>query len=328
MPNGLRAMVPAVALLLLTACPYRGPVPLGEPDPGLFERGLLGGWSFANGGLPGPLFMQLEGPRYLVVLPDECPHGGGWAYLAEVGGAMFLNIHTGTDGELHGIARIALDGDQLELRYLSDRVDSLATGRESFRRAVAARVDDPTIYETAVLYRREPGDFAVQGDAAVALLQTACIYSGAAAAGEPEPGLFEPRLLGSWINREAGIKWQETVIIDAEDYVVEVLAAGESEYSIRLPHRHGESAVARAYLSRVAGALFLNVQVLDDERNFMVARIDFTDDEVRLRPLNAGMELLAGDPARFRAEIARRIDDPTLYYRGPTPLSWARSASR
>jgi hypothetical protein len=325
MRNGLRAMVPAIALLLLTACPYRGPVPLGEPDPGVFERGLLGGWSFADGGLPGPLFMQLEGARYLVVLPDECPHGGGWAYLAEVGGAMFVNIHAGTDGELRRIARVVLDGDQLEFRYLSDRVDSLATDRESFRRAVAARVDDPMIYENAVLYRREPGDFAVQGDAAVALLQTACIYSGAAAAGEPEPGLFEPRLLGSWINREAGIKWQGTVIIiDAEDDIVEVLAAGASEYSIR----HGEQAVARAYLSRVAGALFLNVQVLDDEPNFTVARIDFTGDEVRFRPLNAGMELLAGDPARFRAEIARRIDDPTLYYRGPMPLSWVRSASR
>jgi hypothetical protein len=324
----LRAIIPAVALLLLTACPYRGTVPLGEPDPGLFEHGLLGGWSSVNGGVPGPVFMQLEGHRYLVMLPDECPHGGGWAYLAEAGGAMFLNIHTGTDGELHGIARIALDGDLLELRNLSERVDSLATDRESFRRAVAARVDDPMLYEPAVLYRRDPGDFAVQGDAAVALLQIACPYSGAAAAGEPEPGLFEPRLLGSWIDREAGIKWQEIVIVDAEDYVVEVLAAGESEYSIRMPRVHGESAVARAYLSRVAGALFLNIQVLDDERNFMVARMDFTGDEVRLRLLNAGMALLADDPPRFRAELARRIDDPTLYYRAPWALSWARSDSR
>jgi hypothetical protein len=120
MRNVLRAIVPAVVLLLLTACSYRGTVPLGDPTPGLFERGLLGGWSSVDGGLPGPLFMQVERHRYLVVLPDECPHGGGWASLAEVGGAMFLNIHTGTEGELHGIARIALDGDQLEFRYLSD----------------------------------------------------------------------------------------------------------------------------------------------------------------------------------------------------------------
>jgi hypothetical protein len=209
-------------------------------------------------------------------------------------------------------------------------VDSLATDPESFRRAVAARVDDPMLYvhEPAVVYRRDPGDFAVQGDAAVELLQTACIYGGAAAAGEPDPELFEPRLVGSWINPDAGLEWQGIVILDPDEHVVEVLAAGGSEYIIRLPRRDGEPAVARAYLSRVAGALFLNVQMLDDERNFMVARMDFTGDEVRLRPLNAGMALLAGDPPLFRAEIARRINDPTLYYRGNLPLSWTRLDSR
>jgi hypothetical protein len=320
MRNALRAIVPAAVLILLTACPYRGTIPLGEADPELFERGLLGGWSSVEGGVPGPLFLQLEGHRYLVVLPDECPHGGGWAYLAEVGGATFLNIHSGTDGPLHGVARLDLDGDQLGLRYLSDRVDSLATDRDSFRRAVAARVDDPLIYEPGVLYRRDPSSPALlQGDAAVAMLQTACIYWGAASAGEPEPGLFEPRLIGSWIL---------ATVAPADEWVIEVLAAGESEYAILYPGLEGERTVARAYLSRVAGALFLNVQDLDEDRTFAVVRVDFTGDEPRLHFVNAGMTALAGDPAQFRAELARRIDDPALYYRGALSLSWIRSDRR
>jgi hypothetical protein len=318
----LKAIVPAAVLILLTGCPYRGTVPLGEPDPGLFEGRLLGGWSSVEGGVPGPLFLQLEGQRYLVVLPDECPHGGGWAYLADVGGATFLNIHSGTDGPLHGVARLDLDGDQLGLRYLSDRVDSLATDRDSFRRAVAARVDDPLIYGSAALYRRDPSSPAVQGDAAVALLQTACIYDGAASAGEPEPGLFEPRLIGSWSHAGAA-----TGAL-GDEWVVEVLAGGESEYAIRWLRHDGEQAVARAYLSRVAGALFLNIQDLGEDGSFTVARVDFTGDEVRLRLLNTGMAPLADDSARFRAELARRLDDPTLYYRGVLSLPWVRPDRR
>jgi hypothetical protein len=330
MRNVLRAIVPAVLLLLLAACPYSGTVPLGERDPDLFEPGLLGGWATVDGGVPGPLFLQLEGQRYLVVLPDACPHGGGWAYLADVAGAMFLNIHTGVDGELHGIARIALDGDQLEIRYLSDRVDSLATDPDSFRRAVAARVDDPVLYEPAQLYRRDPWDPGVQGDAAVALLQTACIYTGASTAGEPEPGLFEPRLLGSWINPglEDWCVGCKSVGMTANKFNVEVLAAGEAEYAIRVHGHDGEPGVARAYLSRIEGALFLNIQELDDERNFAVVRVEFTGDELRLRYLNAGMAALADDPAQFRAELARRSDDRTLYYRGALSLPWIRSDSR
>jgi hypothetical protein len=314
MRNMLRAIVPAVLLLLLTACPYSGPVSLGEPDPALFEPGLLGGWVSADTGGPGPLFLQLDGPRYLAVLPDECPDGGGWAYLAEAGGAMFVNIQFGIDSVVYLVARLDLDGDQLEIRYLSDRVKSLATDPESFRGAVAARLDDPLLYEPAQRYAREPSSTAVQGDAAMGLLQTACIYSGATAAGEPEPGLFEPRLLGSWTHPPLAL-------------TTEVLAAGASEYVIRR-YDDGDTTVARAYLSRMEDALFLNIQEPDDSGNFMVARIDFAGDELRLRYVNAGVEALAGDPPWFREELARRSDDPLLYYRGFLSMRWVRLEGR
>jgi hypothetical protein len=107
-----------------------------------------------------------------------------------------------------------------------------------------------------------------------------------------------------------------------------VVAAGESEYAIRLRDDDGEPIAARAYLSRMAGVLFLNIQEPDEERHFAVARVDFTGDDVRFRLLNASMAPLAGDPPRFRAELARRIDDPSLYYRGILSLPWVRSEPR
>jgi hypothetical protein len=323
MPTVLRAIGPAMLLLLLTACPYDGPVPLGEPDAGLFEPGLLGGWASVDSGGPGPLFLQLEGTRYLVVLPDECPEGGGWAYLAEVGGAMFVNIHIGIDSARYHVARLGLDGNHLEIRYLSDRVDSLAVDPESFRRAVAARLDEPFLYEPVQRYAREPSSPTVQGDAA-ALLQTACIYSGPTTAGEPEPGLLEPRLIGTWIPLGLQAKRFGT------ESNVEVLPAGPSGYSIRALDGDGDTTVARAYLSRVEGALFLNIQeeLLDAEDNFVVARVDFTGDTLRLHYLNAGIAALAGDPARFRAELARRSNDPLLYYRGIYSMQWLRTDGR
>jgi hypothetical protein len=110
----------------------------------------------------------------------------------------------------------------------------------------------------------------------------------------------------------------------ADKNVMEILAAGGTEYGI---HYDGKR-IARAYLSRVAGALFLKIQELEDERNFMVARVDFTGDDLRLRFLNDGVALLAGDPPRFRSELARRIDDPTFYYRGVLSLPWVRSDRR
>lgn len=143
---------------------------------------------------------------------------------------------------------------------------------------------------------------------AAALVIAGCPYSGPIALGEPDPALFLPELVGTWVGGDDGG--------DAGTMLRVTHFAGP-EYAIILSG-HGEQELARAWLTRLGTALFLNVQGLDDAAGdtapeYAVVRIELTRDTLKLRWLEEGIAAGIADAAELRARVLERIDDPAIY---------------
>jgi hypothetical protein len=124
--------------------------------------------------------------------------------------------------------------------------------------------------------------------------------------GQPRANTLDPRLLGDWV-----IQMGDTTDLAAPDTSLQITfqAFNDREYLLTYP----EEEPSRAYLTRLGDAVFINFRGDMDEKDFSVGRVIFQGEEVRIHLLNSGMNG-ATTSRQLRARIAKRVDDPGIYW--------------
>lgn len=175
----LRLSIGAVLVLcgalLLGGCPYAG-VPLGEPDPGAFEPGLIGEWvlvgdsAATNTDCPARqpfavTFVRFNPAEYLISLNGTgCELEHLRVFPTRVGQVLFLNVQDealaidAKASSTFSLIRADLSGDELVLRFVSEEIGTPQSPQD-LRGMVQRRLEDPTMYEAEVyrFHRRTPG---------------------------------------------------------------------------------------------------------------------------------------------------------------------------
>lgn len=302
--------VGCAATLLLTACPYHGRVPLGPPQPELFDERLLGEWIADSDGdlLNERLWVaRFDDDEYVVAGLGSCPAGGGRAYLTTLGGRSFLNLREETQEGRYRIGRIELEDSVLRLTQLSDSLDD-ATTSEALRERLLTGFDDPGLYEKTATYRRTGTAPAATGVGAMAVLPQACAYDGDV--------LLEETVADSVLNGIVG-SWVAVFNAGTVEFEVRRGSGGSAQLTFvtTLDWEGEETVVGEGYFTRIRDALFLNSH---GDGGTMLARLSVAGDTAELRMVNSGV--VADSPAALRQLLEERLDDPLIYVWEPLRL--------
>jgi len=301
----------AAVTLLLTACPYHGSFPMGEPQAALFDPRLIGEWlpDEPDEGLEtGQLWIaRFDEDEYVVVGLGDCPNKGGRAYLTRIGDATFLNVRDPAEPARWSVVRIDFNGTDLIVRPLSDVFDS-ATSVAHLRAMVQPRLNDPKTYTDSMRLLRTARTFPETGPAAVRLTEQACAYDDTVPLGIPEKLPELAILTGSWRIAPPQIS------ADEEPFEMRVRRFNDTELLITTDDIDGGETHLRAIVTRIAGELFINVNGLDEkvDGELMIARIRMRGDTLEVQSLNNGVR--AATPDGLRKIVEARIADPGMYY--------------
>jgi hypothetical protein len=290
----------AATTLLLTACPYSGPVPIGELQPGNFDPLLLGEWApadTADSGDDDRLWIAaFDDDEYVFAGIGDCPDNGGRGYISRIGDTRFVNVHGVGDGSGWIIARLDRVGNDLIVRVLNDQFDSAKTTGQ-LRALVAARIDDPKAYDDSILMRRTSRQITERGQDALSLPGRACAYEDSVSLGEGEVLPELDALVGKWEVREQG---------DTVGHGIAVQRFNERELMIVVdPVMDGGDVHMRGLLTRIGKDVFLTVNSVDDasDRDVMISRIELRGDTIMLQSLNRNVR--GRTPVELRAAVEK-----------------------
>lgn len=150
-----------------------------------------------------------------------------------------------------------------------------------------------------------------------ALLLGGCPYSGIPL-GAPDPGAFEPRLIGEWVlvGDSAALLGRECP--DSIPTVVTFVRFNPAEYLMSVNGTGCELEHTRVFPTHVGDVLFLNVQdevlAIDTAASitFSLVRADLSGDELVLRFVSEEIGT-PQSPQDLRGMVQRRLEDSTVY---------------
>lgn len=308
-------ILPIIAApVLLTACPYDGTHPLGEPSVALYDAGMLGEWVPVNGSaesfdIKRLWIMPYDADEYVVVSSTACPIGGGRGYLAEVQGRKFLNIqHRGEKSTSYGIARVEMRGDRMEFRPVAS-LDSVGTSAD-LRDIFSRRVNESGFYDDSVTLRRTATVLPLQGDSALTLLNRACEsevdFDISDAVMEPATARA---FTGTWRLTMASVDLDVTIAPkNARTLLARVLPPTGSE---------DDTTNIDIGSTRIGGRLF--VQYAEEGKEHGGPSVTtIIGDTIVMRWLNASVDV--PDALSLRALLSARGGDSSIYFWEPMRL--------
>lgn len=139
--------------------------PLGPPEDGFLESGLIGRWECASADDPGTLdltIVDFDGRRYYVEVREagRAEPGRYRGHATRIEGATFLNLGLlGADGNHEwSVMRYDLPGpDRLSLRMVDpDPFEDVIEDADRVRERLATRLDDPEVLDGEVSCGRRP----------------------------------------------------------------------------------------------------------------------------------------------------------------------------
>ncbi|MBR9990345.1 MAG: hypothetical protein KFH98_11350 [Gemmatimonadetes bacterium] len=154
-----------------------------------------------------------------------------------------------------------------------------------------------------------------------ALLLGGCPYSGIPL-GAPDPGAFEPRLIGEWVlvgdsaTLQPGELW--SACPDSIPTVMTFVRFNPAEYLMSMNGTGCEVEHTRAFPTRIGDVLFLNVQDealsidTDASTTFSLVRADLSGDTLVLRFVSEEIGT-PQSPQDLRGMVQRRLEDSTVY---------------